>query len=345
MADHIVVSTNRLEQLARELRTTQDSVSQAASVLSGVNTSRVAGGQVHVNIQGIPGGTVAEVVQSQVKALRKSADEIGKTAANVSQAAQMFDNAEKTIVNQIEMIAVSAGGSTSSAGAANNGSSQNQNTPAQTREEYYRGCEDRREHAIDEEVARLYDKFKNRMHIGSDTSSSAYYNPLWNKIFFNWKDDASNPRGAYTTYFHETGHMIDDYTKWWGDSSSSKSFTNALQNDFDNYVAKVMKENSCDRNAAYEIISDWLWEDSDNKNGISDLCGGLTGNECVGRWLHDDSYWSGKTEHGVPDKVNNEAFAHFFEASMSTDSTKLDYIKEIFPNAYDEFKNIVRDNL
>lgn len=221
-----------------------------------------------------------------------------------------------------------------------------QNMPTNTKEEYDRMIQERHDHAIDSESRELYDKWRKRIHIGTDTvSDGAYYDSIFNQVFYNWEEDGQNVRGQGNTYYHEIGHMLDDYTKLVGDSSSSKAFTNALENDFLNYVSKTMAIHNCDREKAYEYISEWLCVDGNNKNGISDLCGGLTKNACEGYWGHGDDYWQGKQEHGIPDKVNNEAFAHFFEASMCTDTTKLDYIREIFPNAYNEYKKIVRSAL
>ena len=40
-----------------------------------------------------------------------------------------------------------------------------------------------------------------------------------------------------------------------------------------------------------------------------------------------------------------EAFAHFFEAGMNADPTKLNYIKEIFPSAYKEYQRMIKDEL
>ena len=215
----------------------------------------------------------------------------------------------------------------------------------ETKEDYYDMIDVRANNAIDVESKELYEKYRKKVKMGSETlESGAYYHPIWNKVYLNWEKDAVNDRGPGSTYFHEVGHMIDDYTKFFGDSSSARDFTVSLQSDFDNYVNSVMSQHGLTRKEAYKYISDWLWIDPDAKHSLSDLMGGLSKNECVGRWLHDTDYWRGK-QHGVPEKVNNEAFAHFFEASMSTDSAKLDYLKEVFPTAYAEYKKIVRDNL
>ena len=298
---------------------------------------RLEGGQATVS-----GSTVHAALNAHVRALQAVADYVAGLCGAVKQVEQRFGTAEMGLVTfllalEIKTIALSKPPATSG--------SQISNGPIETREDFYARCDERARNAIDKDVARLYEKYKDQITIGSETTKGAYYSPSTKSIYFSWEDDATNVRGVCATYFHETGHLVDDFTSKKGDSSSSKKFSQALQNDFDNYVSKVMRDNSCDRETAYEIISDWLYEDADNKNGISDLCGGLTDNECIGKWGHANSYWSGKKEHGIPDKVNNEAFAHFFEASMSTDPTKLNYIKEVFPNAYDEFKSIVNDNI
>ena len=215
------------------------------------------------------------------------------------------------------------------------------NMPTGTKDEYDQMIQERHDHAIDEKTRQLYDKYQNQINIGSDHSDSGYYDPNTQEIYYNWQNDGQNVRGQGTTYYHEVGHMIDDYISESGDASSSEAFSHALRDDFENYVQKTMQENNCTREEAYEIISDWLWEDADNKNGLSDLCGGLSNKECEGKWQHSADYWNYGTENGIPMMLNNEAFAHFFEASMSPDPTKLNYLKEVFPNAYNEYQNIV----
>ena len=74
------------------------------------------------------------------------------------------------------------------------------------------------------------------------------------------------------------------------------------------------------------------------KNGVSDLVNGLTDGKACGGWLHEDSYYN-------KNSIAKEAFAHFFEAGMSADTTKLDYIKEIFPSAYQEYQKMIQDEL
>ena len=354
MADRIHASSEWLDKCARDLKDIENAISSCSKQLGGIKLRRDEGGNLKTSLDfgfrmngaRFSGNTAADDIRALQRASTSLTEATAGFSSGAGKAARLFEEAEDKAVNLLNGL-VGAGtinalyekaGSITASGVQERG-------PAQTREEYYERCAERRANAIDDEVARLYDKYLNKQKIGSDTSSSSYYNPIQNKVYINWRDDSTNERGECSTYFHETGHMIDDYTKLFGDSSSSKAFSTSLKSDFDNYVNKVMRENSCTREEAYSRISDWLWEDADNKSGLSDLCGGLSNKQCEGRWGHPASYWSGSKEHGIPDKVNNEAFAHFFEASMSTDSTKLDYLKEVFPNAYKEFKSIVRKSL
>ncbi len=60
---------------------------------------------------------------------------------------------------------------------------------------------------------------------------------------------------------------------------------------------------------AYDIISEEIsgvWA-----SGISDICGALTACRCQGDWGHSPEYWEKE-----PSRVEKEAFANMFEASI-----------------------------
>ncbi|MBR4040395.1 MAG: hypothetical protein IKJ11_09925 [Clostridia bacterium] len=352
MNQRIRISTEELEQYSRDLLHIRDSLSQLSSQLAGIHIPREAGGELEIGLRislasrrRVGGETVSELVRQIGRVIHEYSLETGSLSASVLRASDLFTENENRLINLFQNIQQ---GETSAHGAhaADSGAAaQSARDPASTRAEYDQRCKERAENAYDKEVAKLYEKYVKKINIASDQTPGAYYDSWDNEVYLDWKEDASNSRGECYTYFHEVGHMVDDYTAWFGDSSSSKDFSKALKSDFDNYVNKVMTENNCTRQEAYDHISDWLWEDADLKNGLSDICGGLTANQCSGAYGHDDSYWTGKQQHGIPDKVNNEAFAHFFESSMRTDGTKVEYIKEIFPNAYEEFKEIVRKKI
>lgn len=85
---------------------------------------------------------------------------------------------------------------------------------------------------------------------------------------------------------------------------------------------------------AYEEIGESLQEAK--YHSVSDIIGGLTNNKCVGKYGHfKKDYWN------KPHKLEKEAFAHFYEATIRNDTEKLERIKYVFPNAYKEFEKVV----
>lgn len=207
---------------------------------------------------------------------------------------------------------------------------------------YEEMLEYRFEHAVDPNTKKLYIKYCRQIAIQTNTyTGHSHYEPFMNVIKYNKEKDAVNARGAGTTYFHEVGHLIDDKSDWNGKTSSdwSYDFYDKLKKDTDNYVKKVKKENDLKtKKEAYLEIKNWLDDDLNNKSGVSDLLTGLSKYEIVGTWKHEKEYY---TKH----KLENEAFAHFFEAGMAADDTKLKYIKQVFPTAFKEYQKMLSDDL
>jgi len=197
--------------------------------------------------------------------------------------------------------------------------------------------ESRIANAVEPSSRELYNIYKNKIRIAEDLYlDTAYYNSLLNHIKYNSAMDSMDPRGPGSVYFHEVGHMIDDYSKLFGNRSTDKSydFYETLKSDLDNYIKS---KGYTTFNEAQNDINNWLWQDADMKSGVSDLIRGLSGAQ-VGKWGHDMDYY---TESSIA----KEAFAHFFEAGMSDTSVKLDYIKEVFPNAYEKYLQMINDAL
>ena len=61
----------------------------------------------------------------------------------------------------------------------------------------------------------------------------------------------------------------------------------------------------------------------------------LSGGKCIGNWKHPINYWRSDK------KIGSEAFAHFFGASATGNTIKLESIEAIFPNDYKEFLKMV----
>lgn len=158
------------------------------------------------------------------------------------------------------------------------------------------------------------------------------FNPIFNNIKLNLKNDSINVRGKYKTFFHEISHNLDYLLEY---VSDDKTFEELLKEDFNNVLKKYKKWYNVNDDQAYREISKALSK-STKMSSVSDLIGGITGNKCVGKYKHTEKYWKNKGT------LTAEAFAHFGSASIRKDLEELSYIKEIFPNAYNYFKTIVK---
>ena len=172
-------------------------------------------------------------------------------------------------------------------------------------------------------------KFAKTNAIGHQRYNSKY------GIFVNLDEDFVNTRGQWTTLFHEVGHNIDEI---YGKLSKNSALANLLKNDFDDLTRKFSSRYNIGIDETYDKISDILKQGSDEESHImSDLFDALSGGKCKGYYRHSKSYWKSDAI------IANEAFAHFFSASVLNNEVKLADIKQVFPNAYDEFLRLVSD--
>ena len=169
-------------------------------------------------------------------------------------------------------------------------------------------------------------RFKNIRNIGTAHSSPE-------GIRLNWKEDKNNPIGAYEATFHEIGHALD---KALGrPSSKNPKFLQFLNEDFNALVKAYQTEYNVNIKIAYKQIGSRIQDDK--YHAISDLFGGMTNNQCVGSWLHEElGYWE------KPNRLEREAFAHFYSAAVrNTEEVKI--IRSVFPNAYKEFLKMLEE--
>jgi len=307
--DKMTDSATRIAQLRTSLRTVQQS-------LSGVNS--IIGSVISCSFPALV---------SNIRAIGNQMDDISSLKSALDRAIELYRSTERSIV------ATSDG--------SNSGTASEPADPLEGRS-YDEILEYRREHAVDENTRLVYERYINRVRINDDDyDDTAHYNSIRNHINYNRDEDAVNERGVGNTYYHEVGHLIDDQSDWNSHTSTdwSYDFYDCLENDLNRWLDNCMRENNYTNiQDAYDALSDWLWEDPNMKNGISDLINGLTGGEACGRWRHYLDYYNSGS-------ICREAFAHFFEAGMSHESTKLDYIREMFPSAYEEFQQMLIDEL
>jgi hypothetical protein len=158
------------------------------------------------------------------------------------------------------------------------------------------------------------------------TRKTARYSPLFDNIKINLNKDKNN---NYRTLFHEMSHKLDHLL---GNISQDGTFEKLLIDDFEKIKNKYMIKYKLSESETYNRIGSILKMDK-KANSISDIISGITKNKCVGGAKHSTKYWNSKG------KLGREAFAHFSSASIRKDIEELTYIKQMFPNAYNHFKD------
>ena len=146
-----------------------------------------------------------------------------------------------------------------------------------------------------------------------------------------------------TTFLHESGHWLDFNMLKSGETIHSKlpDLRKKIKQDILNYCNNKLQlkeplksiKDITDSYQSKEKIRADLMDNSDMKNGVSDIFSGITKNKLTDGWIHATSYWKG--EH-----IECEIIAHFFEARGSIEKLKI--LKQYFPSSYDYFESLLR---
>lgn len=172
--------------------------------------------------------------------------------------------------------------------------------------------------------------------VDASYTGTAHFNRANQKVSMDFATDAANPRGAGTTFFHEHGHYIDFLSTQGAGYLSTRGadFGALLRSDFDRYIKAAMKANKVNKTGAFTLVSNEL--QGTLTHSVSDLCGGLSKNKCVGSYGHwKTSYWSN------PGAVEKEAFAHMLEAQFNAE--KYTMMQKYFPDALAEFERLLAE--
>lgn len=171
------------------------------------------------------------------------------------------------------------------------------------------------------------------LHMGKELQmrykdGGACYRPTAKAIFFSVKATRSDERGAYGTVFHEWGHLIDNQL------IEGKRLTRdikeemhkILKKDVENQIKYHVNNSNVDKRGARKIIKNELWNAPDAIAGVSDIYGGLTGNQVMGAWGHNRSYWN---RRDVKAEVCSEAWADILQSYGIPDQRK--YMDKYLP--------------
>lgn len=149
------------------------------------------------------------------------------------------------------------------------------------------------------------------------------YNVDKKRIFMHFNTDLHNERGNGATWFHEHGHLIDDYA---GRISNDSMFRRIIEEDVRQYRIKIGKENNL---KTFDKIDKFISGELNNfrkHSAVSDIFEGATKGNIVGCGGHGQDYWQ------KDDKLlTSEAFAHMYEAQF--DKTRYKEMQKYFPNS------------
>ena len=146
----------------------------------------------------------------------------------------------------------------------------------------------------------------------SYTKGGAYYQPGFKKIYFSVKKTNNDERGPYGTIFHEWGHLIDNQLSNNVLTQERKDeMHKILKKDVDARIEYRMKEHGVSRRDARKLVKKELQDASDAIAGVSDIYGGLTGNQVRGWWGHSKGYWD---RFDVKAEVCSEAWADILQS-------------------------------
>lgn len=145
-----------------------------------------------------------------------------------------------------------------------------------------------------------------------------------------------NRRGSNTTGIHEIAHAIDNLT---GNKSNDAKFRTALNNDFESTAKALIDSGACDTmESVYKYVTQSLNVEDDvvkaNLHSVSDILEAVTNGKVMGSGGHLKSY----PDYWTDENITAEAYAHFYEASLTENEAKQTALKQMFPTAYERYE-------
>ena len=164
------------------------------------------------------------------------------------------------------------------------------------------------------------------------TSTGAYYRPSNGKIYLSMGKISKATTGAYTTFFHEYGHMIDNQL---GTFTKNKELYRWCEKDIQEHL----------NNKTQEELRRELRKEKDIIAPVSDIYGGVTKGKVQGYWGHAQSYWD-RNDRAA--EVSSETWADILESMTHEENSKItdkylpqakEYILETVKDFNEDIKN------
>lgn len=180
---------------------------------------------------------------------------------------------------------------------------------------------------------------------------------------FNWEFDINNPCGECNTFFHESGHMLDDLI---GQKMGKEFFASAVtklsdvaKEDLNDAINRIMLEKGCDRSAAIKEIEKDL---RNNESAtVQDIYAGASNNEIFVIWDHQSepqevfnrngesvgtlTYWHYTDNQGKMrewrNRIGKEAFANITADIACNNQKSIEYISKYLPKTLAKYKEII----
>lgn len=198
---------------------------------------------------------------------------------------------------------------------------------------------------------------------GSDTG---FFRPFDNTINVDMIAEPTNPRGPYTTFFHESGHALDynfyndgNFYSLTYRNSEGKSLQDVIFEDVRNDIRQTIAKYTSDEKMQENLLN-YLISDKNNrgdltkteekilenvlkaykkditgmeKEAYSDIYGGVTDNAIVGNYSHTrENYWYDENGNATGAQAV-ELWAEYYSYCMTGNEEAMENLREHFPNA------------
>lgn len=192
---------------------------------------------------------------------------------------------------------------------------------------------------------------------------AAHYSSKEKGFKFNWEFDLNNPCGECNTFFHESGHMLDDLIgQKMGEevyASAVNKLSDLAKEDFNDAVTRIMVEKRCDRSTAIMEIERDL--KTDESATVQDIFSGASNNEIYVNWDHQSpaeelfnrngeslgsrTYWHYTDNQGKMTeryyRIGKEAFANITADIACNNQKSIEYISKYLPKTIAQYKKIL----